>query len=259
VVRFALAWKAAAGLALLGIAGTVGAVTYFNHTRPAALGLASFTPRPPASPSPDDPLALVCRRPAMPAGAAVADGVAGLWVIQPGSVAGYRAREQFAELTSPHEAVARTDRVSGWLLIAGGDGSARIDTGCVAVDVRTMRSVDELPGFNVSDRDQIAREFLGASTHPYAIFQPYPVALTLSAANTGVQHLTLAGDLEIRGTTKTERFALDIRVSDRQVAAAGSAVIPVDEFGVEVPREAGGFVQVDPRMTLEVSLVLMRA
>jgi hypothetical protein len=29
-------------------------------------------------------------------------------------------------------------------------------------------------------------------------------------------------------------------------------------FGVEVPQEVGGFVQVDPGITLEVSLILLK-
>ena len=250
--------KVLAAAALLAIAATVGAVTYFNHTRPANLGLASVTSRPTASPSPDDPLNLVCRRPAMPSTSA-SGGVAGLWVIQPGSVAGYRAREQFAELTSPHEAVARTERVQGWLLIAESGGASRLETGCVAVAIASLHSVDELPGFNVTDRDQISREFLEAREHPYAVFQPYPVGLQLSATSAAVQHVMLAGDLEIRGTTKTQTFALDVRVSAGSVAVAGSTLVPVDEFGISVPQEAGGFVRVDPRITLEVSLVLAKA
>jgi YceI-like protein len=228
----------------------VGAVTYLNHTRPAALGLASATPRATAVASPSDPLSLVCRRPA---------GTDGLWVIQPGSVAGYRAHEQFAELTSPHEAVARTEEVQGWLLVADANGTLQIETGCVAVDVRTLRSVDELPGFNTSDRDRSARDFLEASSHPYVVYQPYPAALRLSANSSAVQRITLDGDLEISGTTRPARFVLDVRVGGGQVAAAGSAAVLVSDFGVEVPQEAGGFVRVDPHFTLEVSLVLMRS
>jgi polyisoprenoid-binding protein YceI len=247
-VSFGVLGKVAAGLALLALAGTAGAITFFNHTRPATLGLASVTPRPTASAAPSDPLSLVCRRPA---------GARDLWVVQPGSIAGYRAREQFAELTSPHEAVARTDSVSGWLLIS--PDAQQIETGCVAVDVRTLQSVDELPGFNTSDRDDTARHFLNATSHPYVVFQPYPVALRLSAASTAVQHATLDGDLEISGVTKPARFALDVRVTAGQVAAAGRTTVLVDDYGVRVPEEAGGFVRVDPHITLEVSLVLVRA
>jgi hypothetical protein len=106
--------------------------------------------------------------------------VTGLWLLQPGSIAGYRAHEKFAEITSPHDAVARTDHLSGWLLIGGSDSAPAIEGGCVAVDVRTLASVDVLPGFNVSDRDQNARDFLSATSHPFVVFKPYATALKLS-------------------------------------------------------------------------------
>src|SRR5881628_2826216 len=118
-MSFNLAWKALAGAALVAILGTAAAFTYLNHTRPEALGLASTTPRSPApSPSPEDPLVQACRRPSVPVNAGTS-GVTGLWVVQPGSEAGYRAHEKFFELTSPHVAVARTDKLSGWLLLGG--------------------------------------------------------------------------------------------------------------------------------------------
>src|SRR5207249_2584222 len=167
-VSLALAWKILAGVVLLAVVATVGAITYFERTRPAALGLATVTPRAAASPSPDDPLSLVCRRPAV-SGTRSGAGVAGLWVIQ-----------------------------------------------------------------------------------------PYPVTLQLSTTSSAVQHAKLAGDLEIHGTTRPAQFGLDVRLSGAQLSAAGSTVVPVEEFGVEVPQEADGFVRVDPRITLEVSLVLLK-
>src|SRR5438034_8901777 len=63
-VTLGLVGKLLAAVALVAIAGTVGTITYINHTRPQALGLASATPRTPApSPSPEDPLAAACRPP----------------------------------------------------------------------------------------------------------------------------------------------------------------------------------------------------
>jgi hypothetical protein len=247
-----------AGAALLALAVGVGAITYLNHTRPAALDLASVRAHPAAAPSPEDRLSLVCRRPSAPPGSRTA-GVAGLWVIQPGSIAGYRAREQFATLTSPHEAVARTEQVRGWLLIGETGGGLQVETGCVAVEVRALRSVDEVPGFNTSDRDGNARSFLNAGAHPYAVFQPYPASLPLSASATAIQHARLAGDLEISGTTRPAQFELDVRLTGEEVTAAGSTTVQVGDFGVDVPQEAAGFVRVDPHITLEVSLLLRKS
>jgi hypothetical protein len=213
------------------------------------------TPAP--SPTREDPLAAACPRPpASDAGAGTS--FTGLWVVQPGSLAGYRAHEKFLELTSPHDAVARTDRLAGWLVIGGGDAAPVLVAGCVAVDVRTLQSVDELPGFNVRDRDENARDFLRANSHPFVVFQPRAVDLKLSGSTGAVQHVSLAGDIEISGVTQPAIFKLDVRITPGSVAVAGSTTVNVQRFGVEVPTEAGGFVRVNPQIVLEVSLILLR-
>jgi hypothetical protein len=257
-VRRATVWKAAAAVAVLGVMCAVGAITYINHSRPQALGLASVTPRTPApSPSPEDPLVAACPKPPAsvpPPGSTFT----GLWIVQPGSMAGYRAHEKFLELTSPHDAVARTDRLAGWLVIGGSDATPVLVAGCVAVDVRTLESVDELPGFNVSDRDKIARDFLGAYTHPFVVFQPHAIDLRLSGSTAAVQHVALPGDLDIGGVILPATFKLDVRVKSGTVAVAGQSTVNAQQFGVEVPTEAGGFVRVNPQIILEVSLVLLK-
>jgi len=53
-------------------------------------------------------------------------------------------------------------------------------------------------------------------------------------------------------------FDLKVRLSEAEVAAAGSTALNVEDYGIDVPQAAGGFVAVDPRITLEVSLVLVR-
>ena len=184
--------------------------------------------------------------------------VLGLWLLQPGSIAGYRAHEKFAEITSPHDAVARTDHLSGWLLIGGTDSAPALEGGCVAVDVRTLVSVDVLPGFDVRDRDKIARDFLSAYSHPFVVFKPYATPLKLSASSSSVQRMTLAGDLEIQGVTFPASFRLDVRLKSGTVTAAGQATVDAPKYGVEVPREACGFVRVNPDIILEVSLILLK-
>jgi len=247
--------KAGAALVLLMVLGAVGAITFINHSRPQPLGLAQAA-RHTTSPRPDDPLTLACRRPAVPDNSS--SGVAGLWAVQAGSLAGYQAREKFAEVTSPHVAVARTDTVGGWLLVGAVAAGVQIETGCIAVDVRTLRSVDELPGFRTSDRDDIARQMLSSREHPYVIFQPYPAAISVDGSSNAVQHVQISGALEIGGVTRPAKFGLDVRLTNSELSAAGATVVAVGDYGVEVPQEAGGFVQVDPNITLEVSLILAK-
>jgi hypothetical protein len=258
MVRVGWPLKVAVAVAVVIVLGVAAAVTLIYHGRPQPLSLATTHPRTPAPASIlNDPLTAVCRRPAVPAGGAAGD-LSGLWLTQPGSVVGYRAHEKFEQLPSPHEAVARTERVSGWLLVAADGGSLRIETGCVAVEIGTLVSVDELPGFNTADRDKSARDFLNAYEHPHAVFQPYgqPIAADLSSGAAG--HARVVGDLEVNGVRKAATFALDVQLKDRQLAAAGNTTIAVGDFGVEVPQGVAGFVSVDPHITLEVSLILSR-
>lgn len=257
-MRLAWRWKMAGALALVVLIG--GAATYavVLRSRPARLGLAATYPLTPAPTAvADDPLANACRQPAIPP-ATLSPGLSGLWVIQPTSVVGYRAREKFEQLPSPHEAVARTERVNGWLLVADRGGAGNIETGCIAVELASLRSVDELPGFNTADRDRSARDFLNARAHPFAIFQPYPSPINPDLSRGAPIHVQISGALEVNGVSKPADFDLDVRLSGGQVAAAGSTTVAVGDYGVEVPQGAAGFVSVDPRVTLEISLVLLK-
>ncbi|HEY6876268.1 MAG TPA: YceI family protein [Candidatus Dormibacteraeota bacterium] len=246
-----LAAGAVAGL-LIGALGMIGTYALIQRSQPRALTLAAGAATSPApAASPDSALTQACRRPAVPPSAN--SGLAGLWEVQPGSIAGYRATEKFAELPSPHVAVARTQKVSGWVLAGDEAGVRTVETACVAVDLASLHSVDQLPGFNTTDRDRSSNEFLGVHSYPFAIFQPYPMRVTGVA-----EHVRLVGVLELHGIRKPVTFDVDFRLSPSQVAVAGQTTVAVRDYGVEVPQEAGGFVQVEPNITLEISLVLAR-
>ena len=255
-MEFARRWKflAAAGSVLL--LGGAGAYAWVLHDRPQPLGLVGPVSRTPAPSADTDPLSQVCRPPAIPAGGAPND-VAGLWVIQAGSLVGYRAREKFAGLPSPHEAVARTDRVRGWLLVAGEASNAQIVTGCVAVQLDSFRSVDHLPGFNTADRDEITRDLLNVAAHPYGVFQPYPASLNPDIALGSTVRMRVSGALELNGTGLPATFPLDLRFAGGQVAAAGSTTVDARAYGIEIP-QAADFVVVSPQISLEISLALVK-
>ena len=105
-------WKVAVALAAVLMVAAGAAYAWVVITRPPELALAAPIARSPApSTAPNDPLAQACRGPALPptTSSTIAGG---LWVIQPGSLAGYRAHEKFAQVPSPHVAVARTERVA---------------------------------------------------------------------------------------------------------------------------------------------------
>jgi hypothetical protein len=255
-VSSARLWKIAVVVVVVVVFGAGAIYAWFYFTRPAPLGLATAKPRTPApSAAANDPLASVCRLPAMP-GKPATSGLGGLWGIQPGSVVGYRAHEKFAELPTPHEAVARTERVAGWLLVTDGTG-IQIETGCVAVELSTLKSVDQVPGLDMIGRDMSARSFLHTAEHPYGVFQPFPIQLVDISGRTHKQ-VQISGALELNGITKPALFSLDVLLADQQLAAAGHSTVYIDDYGITIGRGPDNLVSVDVSFTLEVSLILLR-
>ena len=249
-------WKLAGAAAVVAVVIGASAYGLIAVTRPQPLGLPSpHTQTRASTPSPNDPLAGVCRRPT--GSRASATGPAGMWVVQPGSQAGYRAHEKFDKLPSPNVAVARTDRVGGWLLVSDDPGSTTIASGCVGVELASLRSIDKLPGLNTSDRDQTVRDFLNTSVYPFAVFTVASAPLTSTAAATRI-HVRVTGELELNGIQRRAAFDLVVRLDGNQVSAAGSTTVLVKNYGIEVPQGANGFVSVDPNITLEVSLMLTK-
>ena len=62
-----------------------------------------------------------------------------------------------------------------------------------------------------------------------------------------------------RSVTFPASFRLDVRLKSGTVTAAGQTIVSALKYGVEVPREAGGFVRVNPDIVLEVSLILLKS
>lgn len=80
--------------------------------------------------------------PAATSGAGDGD-VAGTWTVAEGTVAGYRVREQLANLPAETDAVGRTDDVTGSItLVAAGDG-AQLTEGSITVDTTTIASDED--------------------------------------------------------------------------------------------------------------------
>jgi YceI-like domain len=175
------------------------------------------------------------------------------WILQPGSQAGFRAHETFADVHFPNEAVARTDLVAGYL-VSNTDRRA-LRSGCIAVDLRGLRSIDKLPPPlpPASNRDMLFRDIFDLDNFPIAVFKPQAMRLPVSDQGK-VVHLTIEGQITIRGTTKTTSAATDCSLDGRILACAGSTVVDAREFRLQVPG-ADSPIQVDPMITIEFSLI----
>jgi len=229
-------------VAILAVGGSV-AVYLQAHKPPAPLSLES--PRAVGKASPSNPSAgAPCTAPAKSETVAV-------WLIQPGSQAGYRAHELFVDI-GLHEAVARTDRVQGYATIDGSSGSAVVTSVCVAVDPLTMVSVDELPPPlpPATRRDGHYENLFDTRNHPYVVFRAQQFTLPSSALDGTTASVRVVGTLSMRGQDREVRASLSGVVSGQIGSVAGSMVVNASEWGIQLP----GDPVVRPDITIEFAL-----
>jgi polyisoprenoid-binding protein YceI len=184
-------------------------------------------------------------------------GLAGVWTVAPETEAGYRAHEKFAFLQSPHEAVARTSRVAGWARVTRTGGQTTLEESCFAIDVTSLVSIDQLPGLRTTDRDDVARGILQADRYPIVTFKAARLRLPDAMAAGDRVHFEIPGELTIAGVHKPAALAVDARVADGQLSAAGRTVIAAGDYGLDLPK-AADFVSVESQITLEVALLMHR-
>ena len=244
------------GVALVAAATVVlGVVSATNRTPPplvlsdqSQLPLATA---PTTAPSPTSDIG--CRE-----GGLAAEEVA--WTVAAGSEAGFRTHEQFLgylDTDFAHEAVARSDRVMGYVLATADRTELR--SGCITVDLRALKSIDKLPAPlpPSSNRDELFEFILGLDAHPIATLELYPTPLPTVQLGQKV-HFTVFGDLSIHGVTQPVRFAVDCRWRGSNAQCAGSSVVDVRYFGVVVPG-ANGPIKVDPNVTIEFAVALVQS
>ena len=98
-----------------------------------------------------------------PAGGA--SSLAGTWNVTSGSQAGYRVREQLANLPAESDAVGRTDQVSGSMTLETAGTTTTVTGGTITVDTTSITSDKPM-------RDnRLRREGLQTDTFPTATFK----------------------------------------------------------------------------------------
>jgi polyisoprenoid-binding protein YceI len=187
---------------------------------------------------------------AAPGGAA--DGsVAGTWnVAASGSEAGYRVREQLANLPAESDAVGRTSDVTGSItLVAAGDG-AQLTDGTITVDTTSIAS-DE------SRRDNRMRsEGLQTEQFPEAGFTiTAPVDIPASALAGTATDVTLTGDLTLHGVTKSVQIPAQAQLLNGQIQVAGAISFPLSDYEITAPNVGGFIVSIADQGALEFLVV----
>ena len=225
---------------LIAVAAIVGGFIAYDQVlrgdSVAALALPS------ASPSPDTGnAATLAPASGDPSGSATTDpatdgAVAGEWKVGAGSVAGYRVREQLANLSAESDAVGRTEDVTGSITVEGDGDGPLLTAGTLTVDTTTIQS-DE------GRRDnRLRNEGLQTDQFPTATFtvtQPLGVpAAALAGTPTDV---TLVGDLTLHGVTKSVEIPAQAQLTDGRIKVAGSLTFPLSDFDISPPN-VGGFI-----------------
>ncbi len=169
--------------------------------------------------------------------------ISGTWTVATGSEAGYRVREQLANLPAQSDAVGRTSDVTGTVVIDG----ASVTAASFEVQLATLASDEER-------RDNRVRGALQTDEFPTATFElTTPIDLTEPATTSA--RVEAVGDLTLHGVTKEVTIPIDAARNGEQLELVGAITFPMADFGI-TPPSIGGFVTVEPDGTLEFRILL---
>jgi polyisoprenoid-binding protein YceI len=189
-----------------------------------------------------------------PPSEAVDGAVAGTWTITDGSEAGYRVREQLANLPAESDAVGRTSDVTGTITVVEAGDGAQLTEGEITIDTTTIAS-DE------GRRDNRLRtEGLQTDQYPTATFtltQPVDVPATAVAGT--ATDVTLVGDLTLHGVTKSVEIPAQAVLANGQIQVAGSLTFPLADFGITAPNVGGFILSIADEGALEFVVVFAKA
>jgi polyisoprenoid-binding protein YceI len=181
-------------------------------------------------------------------------GVAGEWQVADDSVAGYRVREQLANLPAESDAVGRTSDVTGSITVEEDGDGARLTAGTLTVDTTTITS-DE------GRRDNRLRtEGLQTDQFPTATFVlTEAIDVPADALAGTASDIALVGDLTLHGVTKSVQIPAQARLADGKIQVAGSLTFPLADFGITAPNVGGFIISIADEGALEFLVAFEKA
>jgi polyisoprenoid-binding protein YceI len=240
-------------LQVLGVLVVALLVTAVTIVLVRDLVLRTGAPPPPAvapatRPAAAEP-ATTTSAPAEPGEPRGAGAWAGTWRVRQGdgTFVGYRVSARFAGVQRPAEAVGRTPKVLGGVVLTG----TTVVSAEVRADLRELSSGDRRG-------DDLAGRALAVGTHPVARFELRgPVELGRRPAPGAVVAVRAPGTLTLHGVGRPVVFRLEGRWVDDSLEIVGRADIRLSRWGVRQPRVAG-LVDLDDSALIEVCLRLGR-
>ena len=235
----------------VGVGGYLAYDTFLRGDSVPALALPSSSPEAGASTDPTtepttEPSAAATEAADPAASADAGSGeLAGTWTVA-AAEAGYRVREQLANLPAESDAVGRTDAVSGSITLAGEGDAIQLTEGNLEVDTTTIAS-DEGRRDNRMKSEGLETDAFPTAT--FVITQPLDVpAAALAGTATDI---TLVGDLTLHGVTQTVEIPAQAQLVDGQVQVAGSYTFPLSDFDIVAPNVGGFIVSIADEGALE--------
>ena len=182
--------------------------------------------------------------------------LAGKWTVGAGSEVGYRAKEQFINQPSETEAVARTSKVTGTVVVAVTAGTVKITQIKFTVDLASLTSQDRYATYQVYQRDFFVRSiYLQTDSFPTATFNADSVSFPLPAG--GPVSVDVPGKLTVHGLTKGVTAHLQAQAAGTSAEVAGSLSVDMLDFAIEPPDIS--FTRAEPLVTIEYDLKLVHA
>jgi polyisoprenoid-binding protein YceI len=173
--------------------------------------------------------------------------ITGTWVEAPGSVAGYRVREELAGFGFT-TAAGRSDVLSATLVF---DGPTLLAAD-IEVDVTQLHS-------DQSARDAALRsQALETDRFPVAVFRlTSPIELPGSAVRGEPVAATITGDLTLHGIARAVQIPIDAQLVGSTIVVVGSAQVQFEDYDIQRPR-AAIVLSVDNAGIMEFQLLLSR-
>ena len=253
MTRSRIAATAVVLILALGVGGYVAYDQILRGDSIAPLALPSSSPAVGAAAS-TEPAASTDPATSSDPAASFHGSVAGTWTVTSGSQAGYRVREQLANLPAESDAVGRTDQVTGSITVTGDGTSSSLTTGTLQVDTTTIASDKPM-------RDSRLRtEGLQTDRYPTASFTlTQPVAVPAAAISGTSSDITLVGDLTLHGVTKSVQIPAKTQLVDGTIQVAGSISFPLSDYSIVAPNIGGFIVSIADQGSLEFVVVFAKS
>ena len=127
----------------------------------------------------------------------------------------------------------------------------------ITVQLSSLASVDQVAGYNVTNRDRIVSGTLGVSQYPTAVFQTQSVPIPYGAASGQAVTVSIPGQLTVRGVAKSVTATVQLKVTGTTAQAAGNIAINMRDFGISPP--SIGFTTVQSAVTIEFQVNLTQS